>query len=67
MLTLETERLFLRDFSIKDWDALNAIISDPEVTHYMQGVTVLGTFLRGKNATRRTKSEREKVFIEQMR
>lgn len=35
MLTLETERLFLRDFSMKDWDALNAIISDPEVTRFM--------------------------------
>jgi len=35
MLSLETERLFLRDFSMKDWDALNAIISDPEVTRFM--------------------------------
>lgn len=35
MLTLETERLFLRDFSMKDWDALNAILSDPEVTRFM--------------------------------
>ncbi len=35
MLTLETERLFLRDFSIKDWDALNAILSDQEVTRFM--------------------------------
>lgn len=35
MLTLETERLLLRDFSILDWDALNAIISDPEVTRFM--------------------------------
>jgi ribosomal-protein-alanine N-acetyltransferase len=35
MLTLETERLSLRGFSMKDWDALNAIISDPEVTRFM--------------------------------
>jgi len=35
MLTLETERLFLRGFNLKDWDALNAIISDPEVTRFM--------------------------------
>ncbi len=32
-----------------------------------QGVTVFGALLRGKNATRRTKSEREEVFIEQTR
>jgi hypothetical protein len=37
-----------------------------EVIHH-QGVTVFGALLRGKNATRRTKSEREEVFIEQMR
>ena len=35
MLPLETKRLFLRDFSVKDWDALNAIVSDPEVTRFM--------------------------------
>ena len=35
MPTLETERLFLRNFSIEDWDALIAIISDPEVTRFM--------------------------------
>lgn len=35
MLTLETERLFLRGFNMKDWDALNAIISDSEVTRFM--------------------------------
>lgn len=35
MLTLETERLFLRDFNTKDWDALNAITSDPQVTRFM--------------------------------
>ena len=34
---------------------------------YHQGVTVFGALLRGKNATRRTKSEREEVFIEQTR
>src|SRR6266436_4434641 len=32
-----------------------------------QGVTVFGALLRGKHATRRTKSEREEVFIEQTR
>ncbi|MBA2682812.1 MAG: GNAT family N-acetyltransferase [Ktedonobacteraceae bacterium] len=35
MLTLETERLSLRGFSTQDWDALSAIISDPEVTRFM--------------------------------
>lgn len=35
MLTLETERLLLRDFSLEDWEAINAIVSDPEVTRYM--------------------------------
>lgn len=35
MLTLETERLILRDFGPTDWDALHAIISDPEVTRFM--------------------------------
>lgn len=35
MLTLETERLILRDFLLEDWDALNAILSDPQVTHFM--------------------------------
>ena len=38
-----------------------------DACRYDQGVTVFGTFLRGKNATRRTKSEREEVFIEQTR
>jgi hypothetical protein len=27
--------VFLRDFNMKDWDALNAIISDPKVTRFM--------------------------------
>jgi [ribosomal protein S5]-alanine N-acetyltransferase len=35
MLTLETERLILRDFLLEDWDALNAILSDPQVTRFM--------------------------------
>ena len=35
MLTLETERLILRDFLRQDWDALNAILSDPQVTRFM--------------------------------
>jgi ribosomal-protein-alanine N-acetyltransferase len=35
MPTLETERLILRDFRVEDWDALHAIISDPEVTRFM--------------------------------
>src|SRR5258707_8371655 len=36
------------------------------LTHH-QGVTAFGALLRGKNATRRTKSEREERFIEQTR
>ncbi len=35
MLSLETERLILRDFLPEDWDAVNAILSDPEVTYFM--------------------------------
>ncbi|GHO62443.1 acetyltransferase [Ktedonobacter sp. SOSP1-52] len=35
MFTLETERLLLRDFTLEDWEAINAIVSDPEVTRYM--------------------------------
>ncbi len=35
MATIETERLILRDFSMDDWDALNSIIADPEVTRFM--------------------------------
>lgn len=35
MLTLETERLVLRDFVLADWDVLNTILSDPLVTRYM--------------------------------
>ncbi len=34
MLTLETERLILRDFLRQDWEALNAILSDPQVTRF---------------------------------
>jgi [ribosomal protein S5]-alanine N-acetyltransferase len=35
MITLETERLLLRDFVPSDWEAINAIVSDPEVTRHM--------------------------------
>ena len=35
MPTLETERLLLRDFALTDWEALNAILSDPQVTRFM--------------------------------
>ena len=35
MPPLETERLILRDFVLTDWDALNAIVSDPSVTRFM--------------------------------
>lgn len=35
MPTLETERLILRDFVLSDWEALNALLSDPDVTRYM--------------------------------
>jgi ribosomal-protein-alanine N-acetyltransferase len=35
MPPLETERLLLRDFVLGDWDALNAFLSDPAVTHFM--------------------------------
>ena len=35
MPTLETERLILRDFVPSDWDAINAIVSDPAVTRSM--------------------------------
>jgi RimJ/RimL family protein N-acetyltransferase len=35
MATLETERLILRDFAPSDWDALDAIVTDPAVTRYM--------------------------------
>src|SRR5579872_6142541 len=35
MPTLETERLILRDFGLSDWDALNAIVSDPAVIRFM--------------------------------
>lgn len=35
MPILETERLILRDFVLTDWDALNAIVSDPSVTRFM--------------------------------
>jgi ribosomal-protein-alanine N-acetyltransferase len=32
---LETGRLILRDFALSDWEALNAIVSDPTVTRSM--------------------------------
>ena len=35
MPIIETERLILRDFALTDWDGLNAILSDPDVTHFM--------------------------------
>jgi ribosomal-protein-alanine N-acetyltransferase len=35
MPVLETDRLILHDFSPPDWEAINAILSDPEVTRYM--------------------------------
>jgi len=35
MATIETERLLLRDFAPRDWEALDAIVSDPAVTRYM--------------------------------
>jgi len=35
MPTLDTVRLILRDFVLSDWEALNAIVSDPAVTRYM--------------------------------
>ncbi|MEO7002922.1 MAG: GNAT family N-acetyltransferase [Ktedonobacterales bacterium] len=35
MLVLESERLVLRDFTLADWDDLNAIVTDPAVTQYM--------------------------------
>lgn len=35
MPTLETERLILRDFVPSDWEALNALVSDPPVTRFM--------------------------------
>ena len=34
MLTLETNRLILRDCTLIDWDAINAIVTDPEVARY---------------------------------
>ncbi|MFI5273732.1 MAG: GNAT family N-acetyltransferase [Ktedonobacterales bacterium] len=39
MVALETERLALRAFGVTDWDALNAILSDPLVTRYMHFAT----------------------------
>ncbi|HLY30095.1 MAG TPA: GNAT family N-acetyltransferase, partial [Ktedonobacterales bacterium] len=35
MSSLETDRLILRDFALSDWEAINAIVSDPLVTRYM--------------------------------
>ncbi|MDP9379733.1 MAG: GNAT family N-acetyltransferase [Chloroflexota bacterium] len=32
---LETSRLVLRQFAPTDWDAINAMLSDPETTRYM--------------------------------
>jgi len=46
MPTLETERLILRDFTMADWDALNALLSDPEVVRFMH-------FVRWDEAQRR--------------
>ena len=34
MPTVETERLTLRDFTLDDWGALNAIVTDPGVMRY---------------------------------
>ena len=39
MPLLETERLILRDFTLSDWEALNAFVSDPAVTRYMHFAT----------------------------
>jgi len=35
MPLLETNRLLLRDFVPLDWEAINTVLSDPEVTRYM--------------------------------
>jgi len=35
MDTLETGRLVLRDFALTDWEAINSILSDPDVTRFM--------------------------------
>ena len=35
MPTLETARLFLRDVALSDWEALNALVSDPAVMRFM--------------------------------
>jgi ribosomal-protein-alanine N-acetyltransferase len=35
MPMLETDRLRLRDFGPLDWQAINMVLSDPEVTRYM--------------------------------
>ncbi len=34
MSTIETERLILRDFTPDDWDAINAIVTEPGVMRY---------------------------------
>ncbi|HEU5344820.1 MAG TPA: GNAT family N-acetyltransferase [Ktedonobacterales bacterium] len=34
MPVFETERLLLREFAPSDWDALNAIVTEPAVTRY---------------------------------
>jgi ribosomal-protein-alanine N-acetyltransferase len=36
---LETPRLLLRPFASGDWDAVNAMLSDPETTRYMHFAT----------------------------
>jgi RimJ/RimL family protein N-acetyltransferase len=35
MRSIQTERLLLRDFIAADWEAVNTMLSDPEVTRYM--------------------------------
>lgn len=39
MSTLETPRLVLRPFAPADWDAVDAMLSDPETTRYMHFAT----------------------------
>lgn len=34
MPILESARLILRDFTLADWDAINAIVTDPDVARY---------------------------------
>ncbi len=35
MITLDTERLCVRQFLLSDWEVLNVFLSDPEVIRYM--------------------------------